>query len=184
MISRNRRKSLNIRVSSASPRLPRTSRNVARPVPNPYHPGMKWRVFVPANTPGKDRRAAGGPGAGGRAGRGAEVTSAASSTPVAAPGRGTRRGGAPTPPATARGAGGEAAVFVGAGVPTPSLQPPPRGRGGGAPRGPEGGGAECGGPPAEVRGGIQTGAGGGGYRSRPGGGPKTAPPLWRAGTRR
>src|SRR5437667_233664 len=51
MTSRNSRKSWNIRLRSASPRLPRTSRNVARPVPSPYHPGRKWRVWVHANSP-------------------------------------------------------------------------------------------------------------------------------------
>src|SRR2546421_13117093 len=74
MTSRNSRKSLNIRLRSASPCVPRTSRNVARPLPNPYQPGMEWRFWGPAETPGKGRGAAGGraagPGGGGREGGG------------------------------------------------------------------------------------------------------------------
>src|SRR2546425_1453398 len=71
MISRNSRKSLNIPLRSVSPRVPRTSRNVARPLPNPYQPGMKWRFLVRAKNHGKAPGAAGGPAAGGRGGRGA-----------------------------------------------------------------------------------------------------------------
>src|SRR5437660_11105926 len=84
MISRNRRKSLNIRLSSASPRLPRTSRNVARPVPNPYHPGMKWRFCVQANTQGMARRSASVRMPVRRAGREPMFRSAISSTGLAA----------------------------------------------------------------------------------------------------
>src|SRR2546430_2410549 len=171
MISRNRRKSLNIRVSSASPRLPRTSRNVARPVPNPYHPGMKWRFFVPADTPGKGRRAGGGPGAGRGAGPGALVRGAVSPTRGAPPGGVAQPAGAPPPPRVRRASeeGAAPSFFGGGGLPTPPQAPPPGGPGGAPPARPRRGAPLLGGPPPRVVDGRERRPEGGRTAPAPGG---------------
>src|SRR4029079_11366317 len=56
MMRRNRRDSLNMRRSRASPSSPRTSSRLAIAVPTPYQPVMTWRFCAQANTQGMARR--------------------------------------------------------------------------------------------------------------------------------
>src|SRR5439155_586523 len=84
MIKRKRRDSANIRLRSASPRAPRTSRKVSSAAPTPYHPGTKCRFWVQAKTHGIARSSASVRAPNRRVGREPMLSSAISSSGLAA----------------------------------------------------------------------------------------------------